>query len=85
MKLHWLGAHYAEEGVRGNDIRRTNVPDIRVSYRYETLGEELAMIFGTNAAATPKQKDQTRNAKPKSTMIADEVSATSTSTSRSTA
>ena len=27
-----------------NDIRRTNVPDIRVAYRSETLSEELQLI-----------------------------------------
>lgn len=29
------------EGVISNDIKRTNVPDIRVGYRYDTLCEEL--------------------------------------------
>lgn len=29
------------EGVMSNDIKRTNVPDIRVGYRYETLCGEL--------------------------------------------
>ncbi|KAK2526575.1 Ampd2 [Columba guinea] len=29
---------------KGNDIRRTNVPDIRVSYRFETLCQELTLI-----------------------------------------
>lgn len=33
------------EGPEGNDIRRTNVPDIRVGYRYETLCEELTLII----------------------------------------
>lgn len=28
-----------------NDIRRTNVPDIRVAYRSETLSEELQLII----------------------------------------
>ncbi|CAB1335876.1 unnamed protein product [Coregonus sp. 'balchen'] len=31
-------------GAGGNDIRRTNVPDIRVAYRYETMCEELNLI-----------------------------------------
>ncbi|KAF8795086.1 AMP deaminase 2-like [Argiope bruennichi] len=43
-KKYWLGPHYMKEGVAGNDIHRTNVPDIRVSYRYETLVEELETI-----------------------------------------
>lgn len=45
MKHHWLGPNYTREGVAGNDISRTNVPDIRVSYRYETLIDELTNIF----------------------------------------
>lgn len=45
VKDYWLGPNYRREGVAGNDISRTNVPDIRVSYRYETLIEELSNIF----------------------------------------
>ncbi|XP_037083679.1 AMP deaminase 2-like isoform X2 [Pollicipes pollicipes] len=44
-KQHWLGPNYTREGVAGNDVSRTNLPDIRVSYRYETLLEELKTIF----------------------------------------
>lgn len=44
VKSHWLGPNYTKEGPEGNDIRRTNVPDIRVSYRHETLCQELALI-----------------------------------------
>lgn len=33
-----------KEGVAGNDVSRTNVPDIRVAYRYETLVSELKTI-----------------------------------------
>ncbi|XP_028163652.1 AMP deaminase 2 isoform X7 [Ostrinia furnacalis] len=45
MKQYWLGPNYMKEGVAGNDITRTNVPDIRVSFRYETLLDELTNIF----------------------------------------
>lgn len=45
MKQHWLGPNYTREGVAGNDITRTNVPDIRVAFRYETLLDELSNIF----------------------------------------
>lgn len=41
FKQHWIGANYLREGVEGNDIQRTNLPGIRVSYRYETLLDEL--------------------------------------------
>ncbi|XP_026862899.2 AMP deaminase 2 isoform X1 [Electrophorus electricus] len=44
MKSYWLGPNYMKEGQDGNDIRRTNVPDIRVAYRFETLCEELNLI-----------------------------------------
>ncbi|CAH2244864.1 AMP deaminase 2-like isoform X2 [Pararge aegeria] len=45
MKQYWLGPYYQKEGVAGNDITRTNVPDIRISFRYETLLDELTNIF----------------------------------------
>lgn len=44
VKRHWLGPNYTKEGVAGNDVSRTNVPDIRVAYRYETLVDELKCI-----------------------------------------
>lgn len=45
MKQHWLGPNVTRDGVAGNDVTRTNVPDIRIAYRYETLMEELTNIF----------------------------------------
>jgi len=45
VKQHWHGPNYTREGVEGNDMTRTNVPDIRVSYRFETISEELWNIF----------------------------------------
>ncbi|TKR80967.1 hypothetical protein L596_014929 [Steinernema carpocapsae] len=47
VKIHWLGPSYREEGVTGNDVSRTNVPDIRVSYRYEAMVDELTNLFRT--------------------------------------
>ncbi|XP_072238301.1 AMP deaminase 2-like isoform X1 [Leuresthes tenuis] len=49
-KSYWLGPSYYKEGPESNDIRRTNVPDIRVAYRSETLTEELHLI--THAVRT---------------------------------
>ncbi|XP_077429594.1 AMP deaminase 2 isoform X2 [Vanacampus margaritifer] len=43
-KSYWLGPSYYKEGPVSNDIRRTNLPDIRVAYRSETLSEELQLI-----------------------------------------
>ncbi|KRZ59838.1 AMP deaminase 2 [Trichinella nativa] len=59
MKVHWLGPNYKEEGVLGNDVSRTNVPDIRVSYRYETLIDELYTIFHAIDNAVPKSETYT--------------------------
>jgi AMP deaminase len=44
VKKHWLGTNFLKEGVQGNDVKRTNVPDIRVAYRYETWTNELKLI-----------------------------------------
>ncbi|XP_033758870.1 AMP deaminase 2-like isoform X6 [Pecten maximus] len=45
VKKHWLGLNYTKEGVAGNDVSRTNVADIRMAYRYETLIGELECIW----------------------------------------
>ncbi|XP_013882334.1 AMP deaminase 3 isoform X1 [Austrofundulus limnaeus] len=43
-KKCFLGANYLKEGHEGNDIRRTNVAQIRMAYRQETLCNELSFI-----------------------------------------
>ncbi|RWS31777.1 AMP deaminase 2-like protein [Leptotrombidium deliense] len=45
VKQHWIGANYLLEGIYGNEMKRTNLPDIRVAYRYETMLEELSTVF----------------------------------------
>ncbi|EZG56147.1 AMP deaminase [Gregarina niphandrodes] len=44
FKRHWIGAHYLKKGAKGNDIRATNVPGIRLAYREEALKEELKYL-----------------------------------------
>ena len=44
-KEHWIGANYKKKGVAGNAIEKTNLPDIRVKYRYDTLLAELRVVF----------------------------------------
>ncbi|ORE19094.1 AMP deaminase, partial [Rhizopus microsporus] len=41
VKRHWIGKTYHLPGVQGNDMSKTNVPNIRIDYRHETLMEEL--------------------------------------------
>ncbi|KAM4554352.1 AMP deaminase 3b [Fundulus diaphanus] len=43
-KKHFLGSNYLQDGPEGNDIRRTNVAQIRLAYRYETLRNELSFL-----------------------------------------
>ncbi|NXM95471.1 AMPD1 deaminase, partial [Sylvia borin] len=43
-KVKFLGENYQEDGPDGNDIRKTNVAQIRVAYRYETWCYELNLI-----------------------------------------
>ncbi|KAI4901661.1 hypothetical protein NFI96_012834 [Prochilodus magdalenae] len=43
-KKHFLGENYLQDGPEGNDIRRTNVAQIRMAYRYETLCNELSFL-----------------------------------------
>ncbi|XP_065117582.1 AMP deaminase 3 isoform X1 [Paramisgurnus dabryanus] len=43
-KKHFIGVNYLKDGPEGNDIRRTNVAQIRMAYRYETLCNELSFL-----------------------------------------
>ncbi|CAG8722648.1 15614_t:CDS:2, partial [Dentiscutata heterogama] len=45
LKKHWLGKEWYIPGKKGNDIHKTNVPDVRMEFRYETLLEEIKMIL----------------------------------------
>ena len=47
-KKVWLGPNWRDEGPGGNEITHTNVPDIRVCYRYETLVHELMVLVYLN-------------------------------------
>ncbi|KAI5850426.1 hypothetical protein DFP73DRAFT_524175 [Morchella snyderi] len=44
VKARWLGNDYHLSGVAGNMMDKSNVPNIRMAFRHETLMEELAMI-----------------------------------------
>ncbi|XP_057693615.1 AMP deaminase 3-like isoform X1 [Corythoichthys intestinalis] len=43
-KKHFLGSNYLQDGPEGNDIGRTNVAQIRMAYRHETLCNELSFL-----------------------------------------
>eukprot|EP01083_Nonionella_stella_P261427 890169_1 len=46
VKEHWLGKNYYMRGQAGNDIQKTNLPDIRVTVRTELIEEELQFVAG---------------------------------------
>ncbi|KAG2707293.1 hypothetical protein I3843_05G130000 [Carya illinoinensis] len=48
-KLHWLGDRYLMRGPEGNDIHKTNVPNIRIAFRHETWKEEMQCVYSGKA------------------------------------
>ncbi|KAF7809189.1 putative AMP deaminase [Senna tora] len=48
-KSHWLGDKYFLRGSEGNDIHKTNVPSLRISFRHETWKEEMQYIYAGEA------------------------------------
>jgi hypothetical protein len=58
VKQHWIGKKWYLPGPNGNDIQKTNVPNIRVAFRHETLKEELQMI--DPYANADESSDQTK-------------------------
>ncbi|AGO10673.1 AaceriABR204Cp [[Ashbya] aceris (nom. inval.)] len=44
IKRHWIGKDFEKAGVDGNDVEKTNVPNIRINYRHETLCTELELV-----------------------------------------
>ncbi|GJJ69650.1 AMP deaminase [Entomortierella parvispora] len=73
VKKHWIGKKWFLPGVQSNDMAKTNVPNIRVAFRRETLREELQMLrryscvghspasssFTSSSAATPRSAPET--------------------------
>lgn len=52
IKARWLGRHWYRAGEPGNDISRTNVPSIRLCFRYETLLDELKLVYNGDVPDT---------------------------------
>lgn len=43
LKQRWLGSNCSARGVAGNNVAKSNVPDIREAFRHETLMAELSL------------------------------------------
>ncbi|XP_023680290.2 AMP deaminase 3-like isoform X2 [Paramormyrops kingsleyae] len=50
-KQRFLGKNYLDDGPEGNDIMLTNVAQIRVAYRHETLCNELSLLVDASSMA----------------------------------
>ncbi|XP_024994094.1 probable AMP deaminase isoform X1 [Cynara cardunculus var. scolymus] len=48
-KEHWLGGKYFKRGPEGNDIQKTNVPRMRISFRHQTWTEEMQYVYSGRA------------------------------------
>lgn len=46
FKKHWLGPNCQLRGPVSNCILQSNVPNVRVQYRHDTLRQERAMVLG---------------------------------------
>ena len=53
-KRHWVGGRYWEAGPAGNDIQKTNVPNLRVRFRVDCLWEERAAVDAGAGAASAR-------------------------------
>ena len=58
IKRHWLGHDWFAPGAEGNVVDKTNVPNVRVAFRYNTLMEERTMV---SLFTTCKVTSQTRS------------------------
>ncbi|KAJ0094328.1 hypothetical protein Patl1_16309 [Pistacia atlantica] len=44
-KSHWLGNNYYIRGPEGNDIHKTNVPNLRIAFRHDTWKDEMQYVY----------------------------------------
>ena len=69
LKQRWLGGQYYMPGVAGNNVAKTNVPNIREAFRHETLMQELSMIDRYTAGTNSAQPVSSHNLPPPSAKI----------------
>ncbi|XP_065010080.1 probable AMP deaminase isoform X1 [Musa acuminata AAA Group] len=57
LKSHWIGKSYYKRGPEGNDIHKTNVPHIRVEFRYMIWRAEMQLV-SLGKAIIPEEIDK---------------------------
>ena len=50
-QAYWIGESYRERGIAGNDITRTNLPNMRCHYRHLVLKQERTLHSACTASA----------------------------------
>ncbi len=43
--MHWVHQQYWQPGPQGNDIHKTNVPNLRMRFRYDNLQACCSCLF----------------------------------------
>lgn len=43
VKMHWVHQYYWLQGPQGNDIHKTNVPNLRMRFRFDNHQEEVRL------------------------------------------
>ncbi|KAF7712169.1 AMP deaminase [Penicillium ucsense] len=56
LKKRWLGSNCGLPGVAGNNVAKSNVPDIREAFRQETLQAELSLIDRYARGSAPEEQ-----------------------------
>lgn len=63
VKQHWVAPRYWLPGPEGNDIQKTNVPNLRMRFRWDCLSEERELVKeGADSARRRKAAMEVRAA-----------------------
>ncbi|DBA77340.1 TPA: hypothetical protein ACH3X2_000858 [Trebouxia sp. C0005] len=60
IKMHWVCKDYWKPGPDGNDIHKTNVPNLRMRFRYDCHSEELNLVMSGAAAHEARRHAKSR-------------------------
>lgn len=62
--MHWVHETYWKQGPEGNDIHKTNVPNLRMRFRVDALHTECELVLDgatSHAARSQARKTPTRD------------------------
>ena len=81
LKQHWLGKGYWRQGTDGNEVRKTNVPDLRRAFRWDELRKQRGLI---EAYAEPTSSVEGAVAPTTSSRVNDTTYTTTNTTTNTT-